>query len=60
MFEEIDRVIGDRTSTLSDRQKMPYTEAVILEGMRFKMPIILSLPHSAAVKNGKLSGYDIP
>ena len=59
MFEEIDRVVGDRTPILSDRQKMPYTEAVILEGMRFKTPIPLSLPH-AAVKNAKLSGYDIP
>ena len=59
LFEEIDRVLGDRTPSLNDKQAMPYTEAVILEGMRFKTPIPLLLPH-AAVRNGKLSGYDIP
>ena len=59
LFEEIDRVLGDRTPSLNDKQAMPYTEAVILEGMRFKTPIPLLLPH-AAVRNAKLSGYDIP
>ena len=59
LFEEIDRVLGDRTPSLNDKQAMPYMEAVILEGMRFKTPIPLLLPH-AAVRNGKLSGYDIP
>ena len=59
LFEEIDRVLGDRTPSVNDKQAMPYTEAVILEGMRFKTPIPLLLPH-AAVRNGKLSGYDIP
>ena len=59
LFEEIDRVLGDRTPSLNDKQAMPYTEAVILECMRFKTAIPLFLPH-AAVRNGKLSGYDIP
>ena len=59
LFEEIDKVLGDRTPSLNDKQAMPYTEAVILEGMRFKTPIPLLLPH-AAVRNAKLGGYNIP
>ena len=59
IYEEINKVLGDRPPTISDRPVMPYTEAVILETLRFKTPIPLSLPH-AADKDAVLSGYDIP
>ena len=59
VYEEIDKVLGDRPPSISDRSNMPYAEAVILETLRFKTPIPLSLPH-AAVKDAVLCGYDIP
>ena len=59
LIQEIDSVLGERDPSIIDRQSMPYTEAVILETLRFKAPIPLSVPH-AAVKDAKLSGYDIP
>lgn len=59
LYEEIDKVLGDRPPSVSDRPNMPYAEAVILETLRFKTPIPLSLPH-AAVKDAVLCGYDIP
>ena len=59
LHDEIDKVIGDRPPSISDRSNMPYTEAVIHETLRFKTPIPLSLPH-AAVKDAVLCGYDIP
>lgn len=59
LAEEIISTIGDRVPSIEDRQNMPYTEAVILETLRFKAPLPLALPH-AATKNTKLNGYDIP
>lgn len=42
---EIDRVVGrDRLPTLDDRSMLPYTEALILELMRWAPPIPISTP----------------
>ena len=43
--EEIDRVTGSRPPSLSDRSKMPYTRAFILECLRYTSQGRLSVPH---------------
>ena len=45
--EEIDHVIGSRAPSLSDRSKMPYTRAFILEVLRYTSQGRLSIPHRA-------------
>lgn len=59
LHEEIENVIGDRTPSLKDKNKLPYSEAVILESMRFKTPIPLAVPH-CAFKNIRIRDYFIP
>lgn len=44
---EIDAVIGpNRTPSLTDRPKMPFMEATIMEGLRIAPPAALAVPHS--------------
>jgi cytochrome P450 len=44
---EVDLVIGrDREPSLGDRAAMPYTEAAILENLRFGCIVPLSIPHT--------------
>ena len=45
MRKEVDEVVGERKATLSDRNSMPYTEAVILEVHRWASTVGLNLPH---------------
>ena len=40
---EIDEVIGNRVPTYNDRNRMPYTQAVILEILRLATPIPVSV-----------------
>ncbi|XP_062551660.1 cytochrome P450 307a1-like [Armigeres subalbatus] len=57
---EVDRVLeeaGKQTVDLSDRNHMPYTEAVIMEALRLiASPIV---PH-VANQDGQIGGYDVP
>ncbi|XP_033120098.1 steroid 17-alpha-hydroxylase/17,20 lyase-like isoform X1 [Anneissia japonica] len=57
--KEIDRVVGDRPPRLSDRGKMPYTEATIMEIMRYKTAVPLALFHKALVDT-TIGSYKIP
>ncbi|XP_064595792.1 cytochrome P450 2D15-like [Liolophura sinensis] len=57
---EIDDVIGSaRPPKASDRSKMPYTEATILEVLRYSSPAPLAIPH-CTTEEVKVEGYTIP
>ncbi|RVE41678.1 hypothetical protein evm_013666 [Chilo suppressalis] len=57
---EIDEVIGkERTPSLSDKSRMVYTEAVILETLRISSIAPVGIPHMATADT-QLGGYDIP
>ncbi|XP_073405329.1 cytochrome P450 2F3-like isoform X1 [Dendrobates tinctorius] len=58
--KEIDNVVGrDRSPSIADRAKMPYTEATIHEFMRFCDVIPISLPRSTST-NTVFRGFSIP
>lgn len=56
---EIDKVVGkQRAVTLSDRPKLLFAQATILETLRLCSILPFTLPHYT-VKDTKLNGYDI-
>jgi len=58
--QELDTVIGsERIPKYSDRQLLPYTEAVLLEVQRYASVVPFSVPHST-MKATTLMGYTIP
>jgi cytochrome P450 len=58
--EEIDNVIGQaRLPAKSDLFSMPYTEAAILESLRYATPIPLGIPHCVS-HDVMFRGYTIP
>ncbi|CAH1250729.1 CYP2U1 [Branchiostoma lanceolatum] len=57
--EEIDREFGASPPTYSQRGKLPYTEATILEIQRIRPIAPLSLPHTTSAAT-VLRGFDIP
>ncbi|XP_039315233.1 probable cytochrome P450 305a1 [Solenopsis invicta] len=59
LHEEIDAVIGNRTPSLEDRKKMPYTEAILNESQRLTSVVVLLAPHRT-VEDTILDGYKIP
>ena len=59
--EEIYQAIGkDRQPSLADKQKMPYTEATILEIQRMGNIAPFGLPHSSFHEGITLRGKIIP
>ena len=56
--DELDRVLGARTPTVSDLPSLPYTEGVIKESMRLYPPA-WALGRTAA-RDFELAGYRIP
>ncbi|KAG1750818.1 cytochrome P450 [Suillus lakei] len=58
--EEIDRVVGDsRLPDFSDREQLPYIEAVYLETLRWRTTVPLNLPHTTNTSD-IYNGYYIP
>ncbi|XP_050391045.1 cytochrome P450 2D3-like [Patella vulgata] len=58
--EEIDSVVGDdRMVDWSDKSKLSYNEATLLEVQRLGNALPMSLPHTT-VKDTKVKGYLIP
>ena len=55
--EEIKRVLGRRVPSLSDRSKMPYTRAFILEVLRYTSHGRLVRPYHRAMKEQVFEGY---
>lgn len=56
---EIDKTVGcGRGVGMNDREKLPYTEATILEALRLSSIAPLSVPH-CAIRDAKLNGFDI-
>ena len=56
---EIDHVIGRRFPSMRDRDKMPYTEATIMECQRLGNIALFSVPR-CTTEETKLNGYTIP
>ena len=57
---ELDQVVGHgKLPNYSDRAKLPYTSATLLEVQRISSVVPLSLPHST-ICDTKLLDYDIP
>ncbi|KAF9255785.1 cytochrome P450 [Marasmius fiardii PR-910] len=58
--EEIDRVVGtDRLPNFSDRDSLPYVEALMLEVWRWGAPTPINLPHYTT-QDDVYNGYFIP
>ncbi|XP_072018469.1 cytochrome P450 2J4-like [Amphiura filiformis] len=58
--QEIDTVIGrDRLPKLSDREDLPYTDAVIYEASRIGTVFPLSVPHYTTADT-TIKGYNVP
>ncbi|XP_069461876.1 cytochrome P450 2K4-like isoform X2 [Ambystoma mexicanum] len=57
--EEIERVLGSAQAQYDDRNKMPYTNAVIHEIQRFANILPISIPHETA-SDVTFKGYFIP
>ena len=62
LHSELDTIVGNsaaRLPSLSDRQNMPYIEATILELMRYKTIVPLSVPRETSEET-IVEGYTIP
>jgi cytochrome P450 len=60
LFNEIQSVVGlSRLPSLQDRDSMPYTEAVIMEVLRFSSIALLGLFHTAT-QDVEFQGFLIP
>ena len=57
--KNIDNVLGDNLPSLSDRSKLPYVEATILEILRLGVIVPMSAPH-APTHDVTFKGYLIP
>lgn len=59
MYSEICRVLGDEPPSVSDRKRLPYIHAVVLEGLRISHAAPLAMPHTV-LQDTLFHGYLIP
>ncbi|CAH1772736.1 unnamed protein product, partial [Owenia fusiformis] len=60
LHKEIDHVIGkEQFPELSDREKMPYMEATILETLRYMSMVPTNVPHKTTCDTN-IAGCDLP
>ncbi|KAI8492041.1 cytochrome P450 2 sub U member 1 [Branchiostoma belcheri] len=57
--QELDAVVGESLPALSHRSQLPYVNACLLEVMRIRTVVPLSVPHAPS-ETVKVRGYDIP
>ncbi len=58
-YDEIQGAIGDRVPTCEDKARLPFTEALILESLRYAPVVPTGLPHYSS-EDFWLCGYLIP
>ncbi|XP_046364455.2 steroid 17-alpha-hydroxylase/17,20 lyase-like [Haliotis rufescens] len=59
IYNEIEAKIGTRNPVIEDRSSLPYTEATILELLRYISHAVLGVPHSCR-KDIEVRGFTIP
>ncbi|MCL4140572.1 UNVERIFIED_CONTAM: hypothetical protein GTU68_031379 [Idotea baltica] len=60
IHKEMDDAIGrDRLPTIRDRPDLVYTDATLMEVLRFRGPLPIMIPHRVT-KNSNVYGYDLP
>ncbi|GAB1735002.1 hypothetical protein NU219Hw_g74t1 [Hortaea werneckii] len=59
LYEEIDRVLGDRMPTYGDLQDMPILRAFIRETLRWRPPVPTGIPHEST-EDDTYEGFHIP
>lgn len=60
MYKEISAVVKTRDlPRLSDRSYTPYTEAVLLELLRYISHVPLAVPH-CTISDTNIAGYTVP
>jgi cytochrome P450 len=57
-FEEVDREIGDRTPTMDDMDRLPWTRACVEEAMRITPPVWMV--GRRAKEEDEINGFRIP
>ena len=60
LYEEVQAVLGDRTATLGDVEKLTYTEQVVKEGMRLYPPAWSLSRQIIKGAEVEIGGYAIP
>lgn len=58
LYEEISQTIGNRKPSADDLSKLPYTEATIMETLRYSSVVPFYVPHRT-MKDTVLKGYKI-
>ncbi|KAH3826034.1 vitamin D(3) 25-hydroxylase-like [Dreissena polymorpha] len=61
IYQELIAVVGaDRTPAVADMSMMPYTQACILETLRFQSHLPITATHTNLTDDVELEGYHIP
>ncbi len=58
LFDEVDTAIGDRTPTMEDMERLPWTRACVEEAMRITPPVWMV--GRRALADDEINGYRIP